>query len=78
MLVVVVTLWILNKYDILYYNSPSHVPTVREALVQCYNSDKEETINWKKMLDFNGLIISSSLDYLRLSYLRKWKFYPLA
>ena len=32
-------------------------------LARCYNSDKEETIKQRKMLDFNCLIISSSLDY---------------
>lgn len=56
-------LCILNKYNILYYNSPSHVLSVRE-LAPCYNSDEEDTVDRRKTLDFNGLIISSSLDYL--------------
>lgn len=68
-MLLVVVLWILNKHDMLYYNSPSHVLTIREMLAQCYKSDKEEIIDQREMLDFNGLISSSSLDDLRLSYL---------
>lgn len=67
-MLVVVVLWIFDKHD-MYSNSPSHVLTVREMLAQCYKSDKEEIINQREMLDFNGLISSSSLDDLRLSYL---------
>lgn len=62
MVVVVVKLCILNKH-ILYYNPLSRILSVREMLAQCYKSDKKETIDRRKLLDFNGLIISSSLDY---------------
>lgn len=57
-------LCVLNKHDFFFFLlQPSHILTVREMLAQCYNSEKEEAIEQRKMLDFNCLTTSPRLDY---------------